>query len=68
MLPSSQRDGPASSGAGAERARNGHSEPYSIPYIGIGVAVVAAVGGTVAVLASSSGKKKKAAPGASPAD
>ena len=37
--------------------------------IGIGVAVVAAVGGTVAVLASSSGKKKKkAAPGASPAD
>ncbi|WP_458232360.1 alpha-N-arabinofuranosidase [Roseateles sp. P5_E8] len=27
---------PASSGAGAERARNGRKEPYNIPYIGIG--------------------------------
>jgi alpha-N-arabinofuranosidase len=28
--------GPASSGAGQERARNGHAEPWKIPFIGIG--------------------------------
>lgn len=28
--------GPASSGPGQERARNGHSEPWKIPFIGIG--------------------------------
>ncbi|RZJ12541.1 MAG: alpha-N-arabinofuranosidase [Rubrivivax sp.] len=27
---------PATSGAGAERARNGHAAPYKVPYIGIG--------------------------------
>ncbi|MCE4557984.1 alpha-N-arabinofuranosidase [Roseateles cellulosilyticus] len=27
---------PATSGAGAERARNGHAAPYAVPYIGIG--------------------------------
>ena len=27
---------PASSGAGAERARNGREQPYAVPYIGIG--------------------------------
>jgi alpha-N-arabinofuranosidase len=28
--------GPATSGAGQERARNGHAEPWKIPFIGVG--------------------------------